>query len=213
MCINAKSSLLSFGIMAGIALALFIRNEQYDKLLATLLITIAIIQLWEYFYHTGSIHSDTIGRGIFITLWLQVAVLAFALYWHFKTNLTTVWIGIYIPIFIFAFFYAMGTSFSVTKEAGHLVWTRGEHHGSILGSYSSWVYLIGLVAPILIILYYNNWQNTGMWIILLAIALSIGFVKWFYPSIVFPSMWCYSATFIAFTFWLISAFNKDKPVA
>jgi hypothetical protein len=213
MCISAKASLLSFAIMAGISLALFIRNEQYDRILAALLIIVSLIQLTEYFFHIGSIYSDNAGRSIFIILWLQVAVLGLALYWHFRTELTLFWASIFVIIFLLAVLYSFSVDFFVNREDGHLVWTKGTKYGVILGSYSSWLYLIGLIIPLFIILYYNNWKNIGMWIILVAIALSIFFVKWFYPNIIFPSMWCYSAIFVAFVFWLVAAFNEHVQVA
>lgn len=203
MCISAKESAIAFSVMIFI-----IRNEQYDRILASLLIVVSLVQLVEYFYHMKELCSDEAGRLLFIILWLQVAVLAFTVYLWFETTLTSWWCIIFVAIFLITLYYAFTVSFSVTQESGHLVWTKDCEKGTILGSYLTIIYLVGLIGPLFIILYYNQWKNVGMWIILGVVLLTILFTRWLYPSIVFPSMWCYSAIAIAFTMYLVGAFNE-----
>jgi hypothetical protein len=207
MCISAKDSLLNLALMSGLALALFIRNKGYDIIFASLLIIVSLIQLIEYLYHSEMLSSDTSGRSIYIILWLQLFVLGIAMYSYFKTRLTFLWAILFTLILIIAIYYSRMMPFSASKEGGHLVW--GKNNGSIMGN-SRWIYLTGLLVPLLIIQYYNNWSNKSIWILVVTFILTIAFVKYFFTSDIFPSLWCYSALAFFFVVWLCEAFSS-KP--
>lgn len=206
MCISAKDSLLAFFVMNSISIALIIRNKQYDRLMAALLIIVSFIQWWEYCFHSCITDSNTTGRMIFLTLWMQVAVLGIALYYYFRNTFTLIWMIIFCIVMIVAICYSVNLRFCVHESGGHLVWAQKGKKGQLLGGFS-WLYLLGLIAPFFIILFYEKWCNVSIWLFILAVALSIVFVRWKYPAIVFSSLWCYSAIFICFVAYLGLAFT------
>lgn len=207
MCISKKDSLISFLTIAGISVLLYIRNKEFDRVFASLLIIVSLIQICEYCFHAHITGSNITGRMIFLTLWLQIAVLGIALYYYYRTTFTLVWMIFFIIVILVALYYSVKLTFCVREEGGHLVWAQEGTKSRILGGFS-WLYLIGLIFPFFIILYYENWRNVGVWLLLLAVILSIVFVRWKYPSIVFSSLWCYSASLVAFAAFMIASFNK-----
>ncbi len=209
MCLTSRESILAFIILVVIAILLYIRNIKYDRILAVFLFAVSLIQLTEFFYHNGSLSSSTGGRLIFMILWLQVLVLAVGVQIYYQTTLTSLWMILFIVIFMIALFYSVGQRFSVTTGDGHLVWSQDGKTSNILGK-GAFLYLAGLFIPLLIILYYSGWKDTGMWIILIAVLLSIFLVRVFYPKLVFSSLWCYSAVGVAFVVWLVGAFYEGQ---
>lgn len=206
MCMTEKESILAFVIIIFISILLWIRNIKYDRVMAALFVVISLIQLTEYFYHARMIDSSTGGKSIFLILWLQVAVLALFIHIYYKTRLTKVWLILFALIFIIALFYAYGHNFDVSTDCGHLVWSQENTRGTILGA-SGFIYILGLFIPMLMVLYYSDWQDTGMWFILTVLLLTVLFVRYYYPKIVFTSLWCYSAVAVIFAAWLAGAFH------
>jgi hypothetical protein len=208
MCITEKESILGFSLMVGVSAALYIRNGEYDRLYAIFFLVIALIQLIEYFFHAGEITSQSAGKMLNLTLWLQLAVLGSLVYLEFRTPFTAMWAGLFVGLFVLALFNSMSATFDVRKENGHLVWekTDGDDKG-ILGGYGKWFYMVGLFLPFFIIQYYNGWKNTKVWIVLASLVIATIATKWYYPSINFTSMWCYSAVAVIFTIWITGAFG------
>ena len=153
MCITAKESSLAFAVLVYISILLYIRNNKYDRIIAALFIVISMIQFIELLYHTKNISSDHGGRSLYLILLLQTVVLAFGLHYHFKSKLTLAWLGVFLAIFMSGLIYSLITSFSVTKEYGHLVWSRKNEKG-ILNNTFGILYLLGLFVPFFIIQYY-----------------------------------------------------------
>lgn len=215
MCINEKESILGFSIMLGISLALYIRNGEYDKIIAALFVIISLIQLIEYLYHSKNITSENGGKLLHIILWLQLAVFGVGLYLHFKTIATAVWAIFFVMLLVGSILNIGNGTFSVTRERGHLVWNRKSSSyknlsTSILG-YFGVLYIIGLFGPFLIVQYYENWRNKKIWLILLSLLIATFSMRAFYPSINFASMWCYSAVGVIFTAWVAGAFGGCGP--
>lgn len=210
MCIDAKQSLIALGVMVFISFIIYIRNVGYDRIFCFLLLAVSLIQFVEFLYHSSYIDSGTAGKAIFLVLWIQLFVFALALYYRFKTSLTGIYAIFFGIAFIIAILYSVNTVFSVTNGGKHLLWQQaGLKCGEILGL-SKYIYLAGLIVPLLIILYYNKWKETGTWILLGSIAVSIIFTKMISSGVYFPSMWCYSSIFILFTAYLIGAFYCSR---
>jgi len=230
MCITSKESSLAFVTLICISMLLYIRNNKYDRIIALLFIVISMIQFIELLYHTKNISSDNGGRALYVILLLQPLVLAIGLNNHFNSPLKaghpqknvsiwesrfktfiSVWLCVYFVIFLGGLIYSTTIPFSVTKEYGHLVWSRaGENQKGIFNNTVGILYLLGLFFPFFIIQYYENWRNIGIWILLFVMVLSSVIVKIVYPGVCFSSMWCYSSVSIIFTAWLIGAFDEHK---
>ena len=206
MCLTTKDSLLAFSILIIISVLLYIRNDKYDRIISYLFVVISGIQLIEYLYHANIISSTTGGFMIFIDLWLQIAVLSIGIDWYFNTKLTRIIAIFFSIVLIIALIYSFNCEFEVTRASGHLEWFR-QSSSSILGNFGL-VYLAGLLIPFLVIEYYSDWKDIGSWILLGSIFGSALVVRYKYPSIVFPSLWCYSAVAIIFVAWIVGAFNE-----
>ena len=209
MCLTTKESVSALLIIVVISVLLFMRDNTYDRLIAILFLVISLIQLTEFLFHEGCISPDTGGRLIYIILWLQVAVLGVGLEVTFHTNFTTCWAAIFVVIFVAAVYTSLNRTFEVTREYGHLVWTKENEDGNILGP-SAILYFIGLFVPFLIIEYYNDWNNMPIWIILAALTASFVLVRMAYPRLVFSSLWCYSSVGVLFVAWLVGAFQEHS---
>lgn len=203
MCLTKKASLSALIIMSVIAILIKIRDVKYDRIVAPLIICIALIQLVEYLVHAKLIDSDNAGRYIFMILWLQVLVNAITTNEYFGSTSTTIWLYLYVIVFVVALYKSLSINFSVTSENNHLVWKNDG--GNILGK--SWlIYIIGLAAPFLFILFYTKGRDMGAWLLLLTGILTSLWVSYSYPSINHGSLWCYSAIAFAFVAWMIGAF-------
>jgi hypothetical protein len=205
---NYKRIYIRIYIISSCKCPSFFRNNGYDRLICALFLVISLIQFTEFLLHAGCISPDTGGRLIYLILWLQVTVFAIGIEVYFHTVFTACWAAIFSLIFIVALFHSFDRKFDVTREYGHLVWTKENENGNILGS-SAILYMIG---PFLIIQYYKKWSNIPIWIILAALILSFLLVRIFYHKLVFSSLWCYSAIGVLFTTWLVGAYrdNSDK---
>ena len=209
MCLTTKESISAFILLVVVSVLLFFRDNGYDRLICALFLVISLIQFTEFLLHAGCISPDTGGRLIYLILWLQVTVFAIGLEVEFHTTFTKCWAAIFSLIFIIALYHSFDRKFDVSQEYGHLVWTKENENGNILGP-SAILYMIGLFIPFFIIQYYNNWSNIPIWIILAALILSFLLVRIFYPKLVFSSLWCYSAIGVLFVAWLVGAYNEHS---
>jgi len=82
---NAKSSIVSWWILALMSLFLWYRNEKYDRALSVFIFTIGLVQLIEYGIHSGTDPTQS-GRALFIILWLQCLVLAIGVFIFIKSS-------------------------------------------------------------------------------------------------------------------------------
>jgi len=209
MCLTAKASLFAFIILIVIAILLYIRNIKYDRIFASFILAVSLIQLTEYLFHSKLISSQIGGKMIFTILWFQVLVLAIGIQILYQTTLTSIWMILFTIIFIIALYYVVQHIFEVTTGYGHLIWSQQDINDNILGN-TKFIYLLGLFVPLFIILYYSEWSDISMWIIIVTFILSILLVRWIYPRMVFSSLWCYSAVGVAFVIWLVGAFYEHK---
>lgn len=222
MCISLRESALAFAIIVVIVIVLWIRNARYDHLLASVLFVVGLIQLAEVFYYLGY-DPGRVGLSIYIILWLQPLVLAIAMYCYFRTPLTLFWLVLFIVVFVVALIYT-GT-FSVGKNSSnYLVWRRkpsslspettisdrpfwSKNGGALLGNWG-WLYLVGIFIPFLIVEYYSNWRDIGLWLVLATLVLTAIIVYFVYPKVSFPSLWCYAAVAVAAVAYLQGAFPE-----
>lgn len=85
---------------------------------------------------------------------------------------------------------------------GHLVWLR-DGEPSILGWWG-WVYLAGLLLPLLWLWYWSGYRQSLGWLLLFAIASLIWSWQRYHESGEFGSMWCYLAVGFGFLVWLVN---------
>lgn len=217
MCYTAKASLMSWWILALMALFLWYRNEKYDRALSIFVFTLGLIQLIEYGIHSGADPYQS-GRALFITLWLQCLVLAIGVFIFINMsvdpNASSLSENIIHTIagwnlFLFGVIFVITLIMSFTSgetfsgkvgSSGHIEWTRGA--SSLLGNWS-WLYLIGIFVPLILIFAYYRFADLGIAILILYGFLSLAYVMINYPPIAFSSMWCYLAVGFAFLAWFV----------
>lgn len=217
MCETAKASITSWWILALMSLFLWYRNEKYDRALSVFVFTLGIIQLIEYGIYSGTDPHQS-GRALYITLWLQCLVLAIGVFIFINStkdvdnpsinenviNTIAGWnLFLFAIIFIVTLVlsFTSGSTFSgAAGPSGHIEWyMNGE---PMLGKWG-WLYLIGVLIPLLLIFAYYMWADVGIAILILYGILSAAYVLVNYPPAAFSSMWCYLAVGFAFLAWFV----------
>jgi hypothetical protein len=208
MCYTAKASLTGFFLITIVAFFLWYRNVDYDRVIAAFLIVLGLIQLIEYGVHS-SMNSNQAGKLLFIDLWLQCAIFSVATYIFLGNSISLALAIVFSLIFGVALVYILVTKDTYSAqvgETGHIEWTH--NGGSFLGPYG-WLYLIGIFAPLLVLLAHYNWTNVGLWLLILYGIVSALIVVLMFPPQAFTSMWCYLVIGFAFLAWMIGAFHTD----
>lgn len=212
MCMTAKASITSWWMLALLSLFLWYRNEKYDRALAIFIFTLGLVQLIEYGIHSGADPHQS-GRALFITLWLQCLVLAIGIFIFINGIIDTdnhsmtqsivhtiagwnlfLFSAVFVVTLILSF--TSGSVFSgAPGSSGHIEWyTNG---GPLLGKWS-WLYVIGIFLPLILIFAYYMWADIESAILIIYGALSAAYVMANYSPNAFSSMWCYLSLGFAF---------------
>lgn len=187
------------------------RNKGFDRAFAPFLFAIGLIQLIEYGVYTH-LHPQVAGKLIYLTLWLQVLLLAMGVYGYLHKGVSFVWMIAALIVFAAAVYVvSKGTTFdaSFDPNSKHIVWSQTAHdsRGGILGGYS-WLYILGITIPFVMLLAYKNWSSIGIYLLLTYAIVSAILVYVLFPKISFPSMWCYTAVGFVFLAYLVDSFCK-----
>ena len=224
MCETAKASITSWWILALMSLFLWYRNEKYDRALSVFVFTLGLVQLIEYGIHSGTDPHQS-GRALYITLWLQCLVLAIGVFIFINSkkdpdnpsisenviNTIAGW-----NLFLFAIVFVVMLVLSFTSEnvffgahnpSGRIEWYKDGQQ--LLGAWG-WLYLIGILIPLLLIFAYYMWADVGIAILILYGILSAIYVLANYPPASFNSMWCYLAVGFAFLAWFVGIIPSNN---
>ena len=195
MCWSAPSSLAGFGLTWVLGVWLWTgARTPYDQWTAAAMMTVALIQLLEFFAWTF-LHDPErrrrVARLLRPALLAQPAVsFAMAAY-----ALSAPWM---LP---FAALYALFTAFflvNVQQDAdilvgqrGHLAWHGNSRERTTILQESSWgwVYMIGVFAPFVVALLIGN--STYAWSMFLGIAGTFVLSSLAYSKAEASSMWCF----------------------
>src|SRR5579871_818740 len=163
MCNNAKISLANWWILTFIALMLWYRNISYDRIMAGFIFVLGFVQLIEYGIY-NSMDENQGARMLFIVMWLQCLILVAGVYLTQKTLTTTLLLWLFIIIFAVAVLYGMFSSNDSFFDGDPRSWFTNK--ASLLGNFS-WLYLLGIMIPFIILLAYSDWQNIGLWVLII----------------------------------------------
>ena len=224
MCFTAKASISGWWILAFLSLFLWYRNEKYDRALAIFVFTLGLIQLIEYGIHSGADPSQS-GRTLFITLWLQCLVLAIGVFIFINGSLDrdnptmtekivhTIagWnLFLFSIVFVVALIlsFVSGSTFSgAPGPSGHIEWYMNS--GPLLGGWS-WLYVVGIFVPLILIFGYYMWADIEIAILILYGIISASYVMVNYPTNAFSSMWCYLSVGFAFLAWFLGIIPSNN---
>jgi len=215
MCFSAKSSLIAFWILVVLAVLLWYRNQAYDRVLAAFVFALGLIQLIEYGIWSGASPSQA-GKALFLTLWLQVLILAIGVFIYLKTALAGASLVLFAVVFLVALFYVFAgkANFSAAPGAsGHIEWYR--NGGFLLGNWG-YLYLLGLFRPFVLLLAHYHWQNIGLMVLIAYGLLSIAYISYKYPPQAFGSAWCFVSIIFVFLIWIVNlvpSAKNDAPSA
>lgn len=229
MCFTAKASITSWWILAMMALFLWYRNEKYDRALSIFVFTLGLVQLLEYGIHSGTDPNQS-GRALFITLWLQCLVLAIGVFIFINEsrnrdvnhNHTTTENIVHTiagwNLFLFAIVFVVSLVLSFTSgntfsgapgSSGHIEWYMND--GPLLGKWG-WLYLVGILVPLLLIFAYYMWADIEIAILIIYGILSAAYVMSNYPPNAFSSMWCYLSIGFAFLAFFLGIIPCDTNI-
>lgn len=187
---TAKTSIISWWILAMMALFLWYRNEKYDRALSIFVFTLGLIQLIEYGIYSGTDPRQS-GRTLFITLWLQCLVLAIGVFIFINGSIdsdspsTTQNIAHTIAgwnLFLFSIVFVIALIFSFISNsdfyggqdiAGNIEWSR---NGKSLLGHWGWLYMIGIFVPLLLIFGFYMWADIGIAVLIIYGILAVAYV-------------------------------------
>ena len=189
----ARSSIISWWILIVLALIVWYRNFEYDRVFSSFLFVLALMQLIQFVAFNYSSPQET-GASYFMCFWLQCLFLSAGAFWLlYNTPLWAVAAGIFaleVIIFAIMIFFACTSTFTIDMSDRDIQWYN--NGGDILGDYGI-LYIFALIIPMfLILLWYVNYPpllmliftfilvvvggtvNSGM--LWSSLALAIGFI-------------------------------------
>jgi len=224
--LSANTSITSWWILAMMALFLWYRNIKYDRSLSVFVLTLGIVQLIEYGIQNGA-DPDQSGRALFITLWLQCLVLAISVFIFINSSIkdkkeipltqTVVhniagWnLFFYAIVFIICLIFSFNKNlnFTNTRESVSGNTEISVNGGSILGIFS-WIYVLGLFIPLLLIFGYYMWADIEMAILILYGIISTAYIMINHYKKTFSTIFCYLSVGFAFLSWFMGFLSLDK---
>lgn len=222
---GAKENLTTWWIFAFIALLLWYRNIYYDRIIALLLVTLALVQVVEYAIYSGA-NPQQAGKTLFITLWVQCLILAVGVHLIVRTRafagdasthkLARMAAGLNVflfgVVFVVAMLYLLLTPhyFGATPQENHIEWTMDGR--PLLGSFT-WLYAAGVLFPLIILFGYYSWSDPGVAALIITVMLCMLASLAYYNDAAFASVWPYFAVAVAFVGWLAHAFTPSSPCA
>jgi hypothetical protein len=201
MAYSIKSSLLAWWLVLIISVFLWYRNITYDRILAAVAITVAMIQLIEYglYNHMNPYQG---GRMVFLVLFLIPFIFALSVLVAIQNIYALIWLIIVSIIFLFAVTYVFlskdNEKFKVTRQDDYLVYNL---------SNMEWVILTIIMVPFFLLLSHYQWQNFGLYMILLYLVVSGLLIVYYLGIGVFPSIWSYTFVGVLFVCWVVNMFS------
>lgn len=199
MCLNAQTSLLTWGMAVMVAVYARNQNSMSAYWVANLVLMFTTIQLLEgliWLNYNNTRLKSILTKLILVALLAQPVVQWYMAYKTHNTQFTKYMTWLYIAILAGVILYVLGNNGQWTStrgQSGHLVWQQDGktlfENKSLLG----WLYVLGLLLPML-------WMpNNVRWLTLI---LALGTCFWSYNNYVktgeFSSMWCFSAALLSF---------------
>lgn len=205
MAFSIKSSLLAWWLVLIIAIFLWYRNYQYDRIISAIAVVLGLFQLIEYgiFNHMDSRQG---GKLIFSVLWLLLLIFAIGTLLIVKNEIALIWLIIISTVFLFANIYAFTSdSFNIIICNDYLIWTK-EDLGILDGL--EWIYILGIIVPFVLLLTYYNWEDFGLYAIIIYLVTSFLIIWYIFGSKLLGSLWVYSLIGMVMLVWFIGMFTK-----
>lgn len=200
MAYGIKNSLLAWWLLVILVIFLWCRNYKYDRMIAALAFTIALIQLTEYgIFNNMDIKQG--GRLIFMLVWLLVFILALSVLILTKDPLSLSWTIIVSILFMIICTYALTN----TSTEEPVINGNKLEYGYVIDDIY-WLYIACFFIPLLILLYHY-----GMDVYLLTIILytffSMMIVYYIFGDKLFLNVWLYSLIGLVLIAWLLGMFS------
>ena len=108
MAYSIKTSLLAWWIVIIIAVFLWYRNHDYDRIVSAIAVVLGLFQLIEYGIF-NNMNPNQGGKLIFSVLWLLLLILAISTFIYTKNVISLIWLIIMSTIFLFIVTYTFTT--------------------------------------------------------------------------------------------------------
>lgn len=211
MAYGIKNSLITWWILLIISVFLWFRNYEYDRMMASLAFTIALIQLVEY----GIFNNMNNYQGyilIFIILWLVILILSLSVLVFTKNIISLIWAIIVSILFLFMTVHILTTGNNDGNNNGN----RNEkaqfiqiEKNKLKYGYTIddifWVYIICFLVPFFI-LFSEIGNRFYLFTIIFYILASMITVYAIFGKDFFFSIWLYSLVGLFFLCWFIGMF-------
>jgi hypothetical protein len=199
MSYGIKNSIFAWWILVIIAVFLWCRNNQYDRMMAALAFVIALIQLVEY----GLFNNMNVQQGnklLFMLVWLVILILSLSVLTFTKNIVAFMWAVISSILFLVIVVYIFTKKNNDVPE----IINNNLNYGYVIDDIY-WLYITCFIVPFIILIYYCGADFYSMFM-LFYVVLSMIMVYWFFGKKMFLSMWFYSLIGMIFICWIIGMY-------
>ena len=213
---TGKSCISGWWLSAILALFLWYRNANYDRILAGYIFLNGLIQLIEYGIYSGADPKQS-GQSLFIILWMQCLILGIGVFLFFKqidksvatqgqqilSSIAEANLILFSILFIGALIVSIFYNWDLRgtyNDNGYIEWTSSSD--TLLGNWNL-MYLLGIFLPFLLLLAYYSWASISITILLLYLLLTGIYVTINYPTNTLLSTWSYYMIGFAFLVWFL----------
>lgn len=165
-----------------------------------------MIQLVEYGIF-NNMNPNQAGKLIFSILWLLLFILASSTLLFIKNILGLLWLITISIVFLFGCVYASTSNegeLMINRDNHYLIWSR-KNKGILNGL--EWLYVIGIIIPIFLLMNYYNWDNLGLYLIIIYLIVSALIVRYLFDTHLFGSLWSFCLIGMVMMIWFVNMFH------
>lgn len=207
---KTKLLIMSWWLYLLIAIFLWYRNYNFDRVVTIFFIILGFIQLLEFCFLNGASEKQT-GIIVYLLVWVQPLALWISLFVFLinKTpsiysNICLLFIIVYFIIFIYIFINAGNAILKF--EDGKIMWINNDNN-FLMGL--DIFYWIGILGPIFILFLFYKMKNISSIIILIYMLITMFISYKFYNKYTNIGIWTDYAIGISFLIWMSGIFKNE----
>lgn len=197
---DAQLSLTSWVLMAVVAVLLWYRNKEYDRIYSIYALIFGLILLILFGVQSG-MDPDTAGRLAHTLIWVGIVLMLIMAYAITGTGLSAgvLLVMIIIIIFIIYMTFEGDSSIDITgRISDPPYWVSSKFDGYLL-----WILALGFIIPLLVLEAHSDWSNASCYLWIFYIIATAIIVNLTYKNASSISVWFYLLTVMILGVWVL----------
>lgn len=197
---NGKLTLTSWVLMAVVAILLWYRNKEYDRIYSTYALIFGLVLLILFGVQSG-MDPDTAGRLAHTLIWIGIVLILTMTYAITGTVLSAgvLLVMIIIIIFIVYMIFEGDSSIDITgRISDPPYWVSSKFDGYLL-----WILAIGFIIPLIVLQENSDWSNLSCYLWIFYIIATAIIVTYTHKSTSSISVWFYLLTVMILGVWVL----------